>query len=236
MDEFRDSVAVQFPLVVGQPYFCMGQQGGDVNIWHWKADWQAALTAQQQMRARFPNAYVDPYAFTEPGEDALEAAYTDVNYLPARAVGNLIAPGVHKSSVEDLIAGGFGTLTSQPLEGQNVWGHGEWADGVWRVVFSRSLTAAEQEDVALALDQVHSVAFAAWDGANQERNGMKSTSQWVSLQFGAPAQAAAAASESSPAPAATTPGPGLRLPGWVWLLMVAFVALILLGVFIYRKL
>lgn len=25
----------------------MGQQGGDVNIWHWKADWQAAVIAQQ---------------------------------------------------------------------------------------------------------------------------------------------------------------------------------------------
>jgi len=36
VQDFRDGVAVQFPLAAGMPFYCMGQQGGDVNIWHWK--------------------------------------------------------------------------------------------------------------------------------------------------------------------------------------------------------
>jgi hypothetical protein len=32
--------------------------------------------------------------------------------------------------------------------------------------------------------KTYSVAFAVWDGANNERNGQKSTSQWVNLNLG----------------------------------------------------
>src|SRR3989337_1805956 len=73
VQDFRDSVALQFPLAEGQPFFCMGQQGGNVNIWHWKADWQADITAgrdditaRQDMETAYPNMYVDGYPFTEP--------------------------------------------------------------------------------------------------------------------------------------------------------------------------
>ncbi len=196
VDAFRDSVAIQFPLIDGQPFYCMGQQGGDVNIWHWKADWQAAMIAQQSLQDIYPNIYVDQYPFADPAVetegDIYLAAYTDLDYLTAEAVGNLLALPVHLSPVEDIVAGGFGTLTTQPLEGQNVQGYGEWSDGVWRVIFSRALTSAEAEDVSLAPEKLYSVAFAAWDGANQERNGAKSTSQWVSFQLaGAPGTGAA---------------------------------------------
>ncbi len=165
VDAFRDSVAIQFPLIDGQPFYCMGQQGGDVNIWHWKADWQAALIAQRSLQDIYPNIYVDQYPFADPAVetegDIYLAAYTDLDYLTAEAVGNLLALPVHLSPVEDIVAGGFGTLTSQSLEGQNVQGYGEWSDGVWRVIFSRSLTSAEAEDVSLAPEKLCSVAFAA---------------------------------------------------------------------------
>ncbi|MEK7311741.1 MAG: ethylbenzene dehydrogenase-related protein, partial [Chloroflexota bacterium] len=48
--------------------------------------------------------------------------------------------------------------------------------------FSRDLASKEADDVTFAPGKVYSMAFAAWDGANGERNGQKSTSQWVSLQ------------------------------------------------------
>jgi complex iron-sulfur molybdoenzyme family reductase subunit gamma len=79
-----------------------------------------------------------------------------------------------------------------------VKGYGVWANGKWRVIFSRDLASTEAADVSFAPGKVYSLAFAAWDGANGERNGQKSTSQWVSLQLeGAapavrPAQPAAA--------------------------------------------
>jgi len=229
VEDFRDGVAVQFPLAQAQPFFCMGQQGGDVNIWHWKADWQAAITAAQELRDVFPNMYVDQYPFTEEGTDVVLAAYTDPNYLTAQAAGNLMALPVHASPVENLVAGGFGSLTSQPVDRQNVQGHGEWRDGVWRVVFSRGLTSAEREDISLASDKVYSVAFAAWDGANQERNGTKSTSQWVSLQLAGAAAAPAAA-------AAAIPQTTSKLPLWVWLAMLVFLSVVVAGVMLYYNL
>ncbi|HLE27423.1 MAG TPA: ethylbenzene dehydrogenase-related protein [Anaerolineales bacterium] len=185
VQDFRDAVAVQFPLAEGQPFFCMGQPGGNVNIWHWKADWQADIAARRDVNTAYANMYVDQYPFVGIGEALLAspADYTDPNYLPALASGNLFASATYASPVEDLIAGGFGSLTSQPVAGQNVQGYGVWSDGRWRVIFSRDLKSQDADDVNLSTGKVYSLAFAAWDGANGERNGQKSTSQWVSLQL-----------------------------------------------------
>jgi hypothetical protein len=197
VQDFRDAVAVQFPLAEGQPFFCMGQQGGNVNIWHWKADWQADIAARQDMEALYPNMYVDQYPFADAaaGLAAGPGTYLDPNYLPALAAGNLFASAAFASPVEDLIAGGFGSLTAQPADGQNVKGYGVWGDGKWRVIFNRNLASAEAGDVIFAPGKVYVMAFAAWDGANGERNGQKSTSQWVSLQL----EGAAAVPEAQPA-------------------------------------
>ncbi len=181
VQDFRDAVALQFPQVTGQPFFCMGMQGGNVDIWHWKADWQADLIAWQDMESVYPNMAVDQYPFAQ-GDHPGPEDYQDINYLPAQASNNLFAMP-RLSPVEDLVAGGFGTLTAQPAAGQNVQGYGVWENGRWRVIFSRDLNSPEADDVKFSPGQVYSVAFAAWDGANGERNGEKSTSQWVSLQL-----------------------------------------------------
>ncbi|MFN3742872.1 MAG: ethylbenzene dehydrogenase-related protein [Anaerolineales bacterium] len=191
VQDFRDAVALQFPQVTGQPFFCMGMQGGNVDIWHWKADWQADLLAWQDMENVYPNMAVDQYPFAQ-GERPHPADYQDTNYLPALAANNLFAMP-RLSPVEDLVAGGFGTLTAQPAAGQNVQGFGVWENGRWRVIFSRDLNSPEADDVKFSPGQVYSVAFAAWDGANGERNGEKSTSQWVSLQLERRARPEAAA-------------------------------------------
>lgn len=219
VQDFRDAVALQFPLVEGQPFFCMGQQGGDVNIWHWKADWQADIAARQDMQTVYPDMHVDQYPFADPlaGLGAGPDTYIDPNYLPALASGNLFA-AVHASPVEDLIAGGFGSLTAQPADAQNVQGHGAWADGTWRVIFSRDLASGDADDVSFAPGKVYPMAFAAWDGANAERNGQKSTSQWVSLQVG---------QASSPAPATLEPA---SVEGVLWgIVPVLMVTLFVIG-------
>ncbi|MBI3244686.1 MAG: hypothetical protein HYZ49_20600 [Chloroflexi bacterium] len=234
VQDFRDAVAVQFPLAEGQPFFCMGQQGGNVNIWHWKADWQADITARNDTNTLYPNMYVDQYPFTSAAEPVLAAPadYTDPNYLPALPSGNLFA-AAHQSPVEDLIAGGFGSLTAQPADGQNVQGVGAWAEGKWRVIFSRDLTSKETDDVAFTSGKVYSMAFAAWDGANNERNGQKSTSQWVSLQVegAAPAQA-------SPAKPTATPA---NIEGFWWavipmIMMAGLILGLVAVVFLFSKL
>ena len=234
VQDFRDSLAVQFPLAEGQPFFCMGQPNGNVNIWHWKADWQADIAARNDMNTLYPNMYVDQYPFTSAAEPALTAPgdYTDPNYLPALASGNLFASAERVSPVEDLIAGGMGTITAQPADGQNVQGYGVWADGKWRVIFSRDLGSQGTEDVKFTPGQVYSTAFAAWDGANGERNGQKSTSQWVSFQL----EGAAPTPQEQPS---TTPMDFLDLIGgpmlWVILIIVGLVAGLLLRTFLARR-
>jgi DMSO reductase family type II enzyme heme b subunit len=194
VQDFRDAVALQFPQVTGQPFFCMGMQGGNVDIWHWKADWQADLIAWQDMESVYPNMAVDQYPFAQ-GQSPHPADYQDTSYLPALAANNLFAMP-RLSPVEDLVAGGFGTLTAQPASGQNVQGFGIWESGRWRVIFSRDLTSPEADDVKFSPGQVYSIAFAAWDGANGERNGEKSTSQWISLQLEGQAASAAGAAQA----------------------------------------
>lgn len=203
-EDFRDATAVEFPLGDPLPFVCMGQVNGNVNIWQWKADWQTDMTAWQDMQTRFPNMDVNYYPFAT-GAEPNPKDYTDPNYVPALAAGNLFA-APHVSSVENLVAGGFGTLTSQPPSNQDVHGYGVWANDQWRVIFTRDLTSAQPDDVQLAPSKVYSMAFAAWDGANGERNGQKSVSQWVSLQLGGAAPAPAGTPQPS-APAGTPEPP-----------------------------
>jgi cytochrome b558/566 subunit A len=155
--------------------------------------------------------------------------------MPAQAAGNPMAAAQFQSPVEDLIAGGFGSLTPQSAEGQNVQGSGGWVDGRWRVIFTRDLVSDEAEDISFAADKVYSIAFAAWDGANDERNGEKSTSQWLSLQLGQASPASAAASVS---PVMTVP-PGTgsaAIPPLVIAAIFLLTFVIVAGIFIYQNL
>jgi hypothetical protein len=183
VQDFQDMVALQFPVGVDQPFYCMGQEGGNVEIWLWKAAWQADLFAQQEMETIYPDMYAD-----EMDPDFDPGVGQDL-YYPARLVGNLLANPARSSPVEILAAGGFGSLTSLPTEAQIVQGYGQWLDGKWQVIFSRELEPSLNGLVTFEQGRNYSVAFAAWDGAFYERNGQKSTSQWVSLQLERAAQA-----------------------------------------------
>jgi dimethylsulfide dehydrogenase subunit gamma/complex iron-sulfur molybdoenzyme family reductase subunit gamma len=84
--------------------------------------------------------------------------------------------------VEELIAGGFGTATSLRTEGE-VAGVGARTPKGWQVVLTRKLTGPK-EGVNLKRFREIPVAFAAWDGANQERDGFKAvTLEWWRLKL-----------------------------------------------------
>lgn len=171
-DGFRDAAAIQLPLDPGNvPYYCMGQKDGGVNIWHWKADWNEAVLGRDPRDAK--PFYGNYYPFEE--EDASYAG---------RAADNPISEAQRSGAVESLIAGGFGTLTTAPK--QNVTGTGAWRDGVWRVVFARELAGPEATEARLD-GKTLAAAFAVWDGAKQERTGMKATSGWITIQNAAAA-------------------------------------------------
>jgi DMSO reductase family type II enzyme heme b subunit len=79
-------------------------------------------------------------------------------------------------SVTDMTAKGFGTLTSQPQ--QDVKGKGSWKNGEWRVVFLRSLTDSDNQDAQFPVGVFQNIAFAVWDGSNNEKGAQKSITSW----------------------------------------------------------
>jgi len=150
---FRDGVAIGLPLGDAPAFFCMGQLDHYINIWHWKADWQSDIDRRA----------------AKTSEKARDGVRT-FEVIPRRV-----------SSVEDLIGGGFSTLTTKEKQGR-VQGKAAWKDGVWSVVMRRPLVSEEQENEAkLIPGRVQTVSFAVWNGENKERNGQKAVAPWFQL-------------------------------------------------------
>jgi len=168
--EFTDAVAVQFPVSHGEsvPSFCMGDPTAPVNVWQWKGAWQNNIDqGYVDVQDTYPNLQVDSYPFEE--EDV---------FYPARSVGNIFAETERTTPVDNLLAGSFGTLTQ--ADDQIVDGSGEWRDGSWRVVFARDLDSGDEYS-RFAVNESTNVALAVWDGSQNERNGVKSVSQFLTL-------------------------------------------------------
>lgn len=157
---FADAVAVQFPAVAEAtvPAICMGQADEAVNIWHWRADSQAGISAIPR------NGYVDLY----PAVDEL--------HYPAAAAAN---PMIAAAPVQNLVAGGFGTLSA--LDGQDIKGIGTHADTGWTVTMARSFGSPGELQPAFHTGGSMDVAFAVWNGASGDRNGQKSVSSFIRM-------------------------------------------------------
>jgi len=150
---FRDGVAIGLPLGDAPAFFCMGQLDHYINIWHWKADWQSDIDRRAARNT-----------------DKKRGGVRTFEVIPRRI-----------SSVEDLIGGGFSTLTTKEKQGR-VQGDAIWKDGVWHVVMWRPLASEEQESEAkLIPGRMQTVAFAVWNGENKERNGQKAVAPWFQL-------------------------------------------------------
>lgn len=173
-EDFTDAAAVQFPAQagVGVPAICMGAPDAAVNIWQWRAAWQADVErgVAGSVAGTYPRTVVDRYPFRD--EDV---------FYPARALGNPFSDPERASAVDNLVAGGFGTLTADPLA--SVTGWGDWRDGTWRVVLSRALQVGREGSIELGLETPTDLAFAVWDGAARERDGMKSVSAFARLKL-----------------------------------------------------
>jgi hypothetical protein len=179
VDSFADAAAIQLALGTGTS-ICMGQQAGGLNIWHWKADWAADLGGRRDLEDIHPGM---PNDVKFPAVEGTDGPGPD-GFLTGRMVGNPRSAAVRPSSVEDLNAIGFGSLTPQSIAGQDVHGASEYRDGVWRVVMSRPLSDGDPNDAVLRPGDASAVvAFAVWDGSRGDRNGQKSVSTWLALSL-----------------------------------------------------
>jgi Ethylbenzene dehydrogenase len=154
---FRDGAALALPLGDAPAFFCMGQLDHYVNIWHWKADWQSD---------------VDRRAERSKERRREEGGIRRFEVIPRRP-----------SSIEDLIGGGFSTLTSKSQQG-TIKGQAEWKNGFWRVVMKRPLTRQgddNENEATLIPGRMQAVSFAVWNGEYKERNGQKAVASWLQL-------------------------------------------------------
>ena len=154
---FRDGVALGCRSAMLR-HFLHGSLDHYINIWHWKADWQSDIDRRA--------------ARTTEKDKAVSGEPRRFEVIPRRA-----------SSVEDLIGGGFSTLTTKEKQGR-VQGKATWKDGMWRVVMRRPLSSEEQENEAkLIPGRIQAVSFAVWNGENKERNGKKASTLWFQLSL-----------------------------------------------------
>ena len=206
--QYKDQAAVMFPVKSGgdEPPFTMGGDGERVNIWQWKATWdkEGAGKNDQSAMGDMEDQYKymamgsGSYYMYEPGGKLsgtgntgdISKRSTNIDFGMGKnegvfntgiATGNILSDaGMRKSSVEDLNAEGFSTLTTQAS--QDVGGEGNWRNNRWAVVFKRSLTTGDSNDAQLSGGKA-SMAIAIWNGQNKERNGQKAVTQWNTLNY-----------------------------------------------------
>ena len=80
-------------------------------------------------------------------------------------------------------ASGFGTLTLQTQEDQQLMGKGLWKNGRWTVVCLRDLRTASPFDIQFRESVNALVAFALWDGKKKEKNANKKVSFWQQIEI-----------------------------------------------------
>ncbi len=83
-------------------------------------------------------------------------------------------------SGQNVVAQGPGTVAQ--ADGAAIDAKAAWQDGRWSVVLSRPLKARGAGNVKLNPGKAVKVAFAVWEGSNQERGGLKAYSRdWREL-------------------------------------------------------
>lgn len=173
---FRDSLAVQLPVAKDGPVgLVMGQPGRPVHLMHWRASWQRAIEkGTGTVKDAFPNAVSD----VSP-EDVMKADQAK-GYYPAQAVGNQMALRERKSPIEELVAEGFGTITSQAE--QRAEGGGAFAGSKWQVVIVIPMRGKENQ-ASLKAGDATAVAIAIWNGGKGDRGARKQFGDWTGLEL-----------------------------------------------------
>lgn len=169
VEDFSDAVALEFPArsASSVPSICMGQADAGVNIWHWRADSEKGLSDPG-------NVYVGAQIDLDVKKDTL--------FYTARDADNPFA-NPELGSVQTLVSRAFGSLSKANV--QDVAGKGVRVGDAWAVVFSRNYAGADFDQAAFAPGIQTDMAIAVWNGSEDDRNGRKSVSQFVTLRISA---------------------------------------------------
>lgn len=169
VDRFRDAVAIMFPVNqenLSRTSPLMGGKDHPVNIWQWRADWQAQVDGRNRMEQRQPltaGVWISPL---------------DQNIVKTRFPAK---PSPDAVAIE-YIAEGWGTLTRQ--KSQDIKAKGVYRNGEWTVVFVRSIDRTDPSDAAFAPGTSSAINFAVWNGSRAEVSGRKAmTMAWTPLVF-----------------------------------------------------
>jgi len=188
--KFRDAVAIEFPLgTTSDTVLAMGSPHGPVNIWQWKADWEQDAPVMNDKPydsdVDSPSIGSSQSVYKRLHVDTPKEANTAQGRGgPVSGIYNLFPQSSHHSPVEDLVAVGISSVTSKPERFQTIKGRGVWRDGRWHVVIYKPLVEKKDEACpGFAPKSTINAAVAVWNGSKQERNGMKSLSNWVTLRI-----------------------------------------------------
>jgi hypothetical protein len=183
---FSDAVALQFPMADGAP-FTMGGKGLPVRLIQWRAIWQKDIDEGfQDIKKVYPNSWYDLYWFSTTGAGPVPMASlidpAAVQFDPARAAGNPMAKFDRTQPFDELVAEGFGTVTSiGDSPGQ---ARGVWRDGRWTVVIDRPWDTQDPLIARLlAMGSKGMISLAVWDGSAGNRGGRKHHCGWVPMRI-----------------------------------------------------
>jgi DMSO reductase family type II enzyme heme b subunit len=185
-ESFKDALAIELFRGAIEPFIGMGGVGAPVDIWMWDADRQNRPAIVEN---EYPRTVVDVYPFHEKDVGTAEFSRPGARLanqppvsMPAVEAGNQVAAIKGRpSGASSLAASGPGSLTFRLPKNQSVNAIGEWNNGSWTVVMTRSVSGAE--GIELAPGAKASLAVAVWDGAHRDRNGQKLVSVWQDLEL-----------------------------------------------------
>jgi len=185
-DVFPDAVALEFPTKPGSNVM-MGLGGGKVQILQWKALWQHDVDyGFQDVQDLHPNFWNGVYWFTDsewphPITEAFDSPEAQLYQVAYRA-GNPMSDWNRVNPCEEMVAEGFGTLTSQSDTVSTA--RGIWSWDSWSVVFVRPLTTDDPDDYQFTADADQQIALAIWQGAEENVGGRKHWSNWSPFDLG----------------------------------------------------
>jgi hypothetical protein len=175
---YHDAVAIQLPTLAGAqpPPLTMGAPGNPVHILQWRATWQRDIDSGGKTGVD----QIYPEVVHDVMPDDVLPPETAQLYWVGREAGNPLSRIDRRTTVEEVVAEGFGTVTHLP--NQFARGTGVHEGGSWRVVVAVPSARAGVGE-ALAPGTSWPVAFAVWLGSDENRGGRKHISNWHTLEI-----------------------------------------------------